>query len=237
MRNLDIVFLHGWLFDSKVWCGIKDLFHTDYSIKMYDLPGYGKNKTLQLDHQKFCNQIFTDIKKPTVVVGWSYGGLLALKSYSSINSNIKKIFLINTNLNIKGKNDAILNSENINKLKNNLKLDREKVIQNFMYEVVRHSKYLKQELKRLKYIYDNYHWPSNDELIRNLEYMKNFQYNIDNIQKDIILINSENDIFNDTDDLNKLNNKYVQKKIIKDVGHLPFISRNKQIYTLIKNSI
>ena len=112
----------------------------------------GKNKTLKLDHQKFCDRIFSDVNHPTIVIGWSYGGLLALKSYSSINSNIKKIFLINTNLNIMGKNNTILNPDNIAQLKSNLRLRREKTIQNFTYEVLRHSKYLKQELIMLNKI-------------------------------------------------------------------------------------
>lgn len=237
MQNLNIIFIHGWLFDSKVWCGIRNYFHTKHSVKMYDLPGYGNNKTLKLDHQKFCDRIFSDINHPTIVVGWSYGGLLALKSYSSINSNIKKIFLINTNLNIMGKNNTILNPENIAQLKSNLRLCREKTIQKFTYEVLRHSKYLKQELIMLNKIYYDSYWPSNNELIKNLEYMENFKHDIENIQRDIILINSENDIFNDMEYLKGLDNKFIQKKIIKDVGHLPFISRNKEIYSLIENSI
>jgi len=237
MRNLNIIFLHGWLFDSKVWCGISNYFHAEYSVKMYDLPGYGKNKTLKLDHQTFCDRIFLDIDRPTIVIGWSYGGLLALKSYLSINSNIKKIFLINTNLNIMGKNNTILNQENITQLKINLKLHRKKTIQKFMYEVLRHSKYLKQELIMLNKIYNDSCWPSNNELIKNLEYMETFQHNIENIQRDVILINSENDIFNDMEYLERLDNKFIQKKTVKDAGHLPFISRNKEIYSLIENLI
>ena len=136
-----------------------------------------------------------------------------------------------------GKNKTILNPENIAQLKSNLRLHREKTIQKFTYEVLRHSKYLKQELIMLNKIYYDSYWPSNNELIKNLEYMENFKHDIENIQRDIILINSENDIFNDMEYLKGLDNKFIQKKIIKDVGHLPFISRNKEIYSLIENSI
>ena len=95
------------------------------------------------------------------------------------------------------------------------KFAREKTIQKFTYEVLRHSKYLKQELIMLNKIYYDSYWPSNNELIKNLEYMETFQHDIENIQRDIILINSENDIFNDMEYLKGLGNKFIQKKIIK----------------------
>ena len=91
MRNLNIVFLHGWLFDSKVWHDIKKFFHKKHSIKIYDLPGYGANKTLNMEHQKYCDKIFLNANRPTIVIGFSYGGLLALKSYLSLDSYIEKI--------------------------------------------------------------------------------------------------------------------------------------------------
>lgn len=237
MRNLNIVFLHGWLFDSKVWHDIKKFFHKKHSIKIYDLPGYGANKTLNMEHQKYCDKIFLNANRPTIVIGFSYGGLLALKSYLSLDSYIEKIFLINTNLNIKQRSGAFLSIENISKLKNNLLFYKDKTIENFIYEVTRNSKYLKQELKILNRIYTDSCWPSNDELIKNLEYMARFEHNIKDTQKDIVLINSENDIFNDFEYIKTLSNKHIQKKIIKDVGHLPFISRNKEIYHLIESLI
>ena len=57
MANLDIIFLHGWLFDSRIWYGLHKEFRGFKSVELIDLPGYGINKSLKVNHKDFCENL------------------------------------------------------------------------------------------------------------------------------------------------------------------------------------
>ena len=50
MNNLNIIFIHGWLFDSRIWRGLDKEFNEFKSVKLIDLPGYGTNKRSKVNH-------------------------------------------------------------------------------------------------------------------------------------------------------------------------------------------
>ena len=80
MNNLNIIFIHGWLFDSRIWNGLDKLF-VDFNTQKCDLPGYGKNYSSRLSHDEYCFDLLSEAKKPLVVIAWSYGGILALNHF------------------------------------------------------------------------------------------------------------------------------------------------------------
>ena len=45
MANIDIIFIHGLLFDSRIWYGLDEEFKGFKSVELIDLPGYGINKS------------------------------------------------------------------------------------------------------------------------------------------------------------------------------------------------
>ena len=104
MHDSNIIFLHGWLFDRRIWCHLDKFFKNNFNIHMHDLPGYGSNKLLNISPQKYCDSIFERAEKNTIIVGYSYGGLLALNSFQNYQQNIKKLILINCNLDTEDQN-------------------------------------------------------------------------------------------------------------------------------------
>ena len=83
MHDSNIIFLHGWLFDKRIWCHLDKFFKNNFNIHMYDLPGYGSNSLSSMSPQKYCDNIFERAEKDTIIVGYSYGGLLALNSFQN----------------------------------------------------------------------------------------------------------------------------------------------------------
>ena len=75
MNNFNIIFIHGWLFDSRIWCNFDKLFTKNHNVKKINLPGYGSNIEKNLNHRDYCKQVFKAIDSPSNIICWSYGGL------------------------------------------------------------------------------------------------------------------------------------------------------------------
>lgn len=233
MKNLNVIFVHGWLFDSKIWWGLDNEFNDFKSVCTIDLPGYGENKVSKINHIDFCKNLLRTIEERTIIIAWSYGASLILEAYHSlINPNIQ-IVLINANLKIHDSNNKELNINNINKLIINLEKDRSKAIKRFMYECVKNSIKPMDEFKKIinKFEIDNL--PDNKILIQNLNDMKLFasSEHIALKNDNILCINADKDQFVD-----KRDNVYLEATI-KGLGHIPFIHGNKQIFKLIMDFI
>lgn len=233
MKNLNVIFVHGWLFDSKIWWGLDNEFNDFKSVYTIDLPGYGENKASKINHIDFCKDLLRKIQDQTIIIAWSYGASLILEAYHSlINPNIK-IVLINTNLKIYDSNNKELNINNINKLIINLEKDRSKAIKRFMYECVKNSIKPMDEFKKIINKFEINNLPDNKTLIQNLNDMKLFSSSEHTSLKNdnILCINTDKDQFVD-----KRDNVYLEATI-KDLGHIPFIHGNKQIFKLIMDFI
>tara|TARA_X000000368_G_scaffold267416_1_gene211873 strand:- start:97 stop:798 length:702 start_codon:yes stop_codon:yes gene_type:complete len=233
MKNLNIIFVHGWLFDSKIWWGLDNEFNDFKSVCTIDLPGYGENKVSKINHIDFCKNLLRTIEERTIIIAWSYGASLILEAYHSlINPNIQ-IVLINANLKMHDSNNKELNINNINKLIINLEKDRKKTIKKFIYECVKNSIKPMDEFKKIinKFEIDNL--PDNKILIQNLNDMKLFasSEHIALKNDNILCINADKDQFVD-----KRDNVYLEATI-KGLGHIPFIHGNKQIFKLIMDFI
>ena len=233
MKNLNVIFVHGWLFDSKIWWGLDNEFTDFKSVYTIDLPGYGKNKTSKINHVDFSKNLLRSIKERTIIIAWSYGASLILEAYHSlINPNIQ-IVLINANLKIYDSSNKELNINNINKLIIDLEKDRSKAIKRFMYECVKNSIKPMDEFKKIINKFEINNLPDNKTLIQNLNDMKlvSSSEHISVKNDNILCINSDKDQFVD-----KRGNVY-SEATIEDLGHIPFIHGNKQILKLIMDFI
>ena len=229
MNNLNIIFIHGWLFDSRIWNGLDKEFNEFKSVKLIDLPGYGTNKTSKVNHKDFCRKVFSSIKDRTIIVTWSYGALLALDTYHEIIASDTKLVLINANLDIHDPGNKELSMKNIDELITNLRLDKNRAIKNFIYECVKNSKQSKKEFKEINAMFKMADFPSSQILIDNLNEMKSFSSNkhIPFKSDNILCINTDKDQFVD-----KKNIAYLEV-IISGLGHIPFIHGNKNLYKSI----
>ena len=233
MANLDIIFIHGWLFDSRIWYGLDEEFKGFKSVELIDLPGYGINKSSKVNHKDFFKNLFTSINNETIVIAWSYGAQLALYTYMKYFNLDIKLVLINANLDMYSSNNTELNINNINKLISNIKLDKNNTIKSFIYECVKKSKHSKHEFKEMVNKFKMEDFPQTENLIDNLNEMKLIPpfKNISTTLNNVLCINTEKDQF-----INRTSN-ILQEITIKDLGHIPFISGNKIIYKSIMDFI
>ena len=229
MKKIKIILLHGWLFDSLIWTNFRKKLSPEYDIYSPDLPGYGKNSFIE-GNMKFLNKYISNINDDCVIVGWSYGGLIAMKCMES-NKLIKKVILINSyGLN----KTSFISIGSIDLLIKELETDRNKAIKNFIFECCKNSPTPISDMKKINKQMLKTTYPSNEVLINNLEEMKVIASEIDfnNIDyKKTCMINGEADQFGKSNDY-----KFIRKaKIMRKMGHLPFYSSCDDVIESIKS--
>jgi pimeloyl-[acyl-carrier protein] methyl ester esterase len=75
----DIVLLHGWGFDARVWQPVCDLLDRDFRLTCVDLPGYGSNRDQPIgSFAETVDAIIESLPEGSTLVGWSLGGMLAI---------------------------------------------------------------------------------------------------------------------------------------------------------------
>jgi len=236
MHDSNIIFLHGWLFDRRIWCHLDKFFKNNFNIHMHDLPGYGNNNLLNVSPQKYSDSVFEKAEKDTIIIGYSYGGLLALNSFQNYQKNIKKLILINCNLDIEDQENKTLSLINITALQASLAINKKESLKKFMYECVKNSKYYKTEFSYLIKTFSDNSLPDTSILLENLDDLKtsvSINCGFDK-QKDILLINTEKDHLMNNKERYTINNNLVKEEIMPGLGHIPFISGNNEIYNLIR---
>ena len=227
MEKTKLILLHGWLFDSHVWTNFRDKLSDDYEIYSPDLPGYGDNYLVK-NNVIFLNDYIKDINSECVVIGWSYGGLIAKKCMEK-NKLIEKIILINSYL----PNDkSFISINRIDVLIRELQSNRAKAIKNFIYECCKNSSTPISDMKMLNKDMMRTRYPSNEVLINNLEDLKatnKRDFDIIDSDKSYLII-GENDHFRGTNDPNfKCNVVTINK-----MGHLPFYSSCENVIISIR---
>ncbi|RUM76996.1 MAG: alpha/beta hydrolase [Candidatus Thioglobus sp.] len=99
----DLVLLHGWGFNSELFNDLIEQYKGQYRITMVDLPGHGRSNDIDGGLDKWCDEIIKTLPKNPILLGWSLGGLLAIKIATKI--AISKLILVASTPNFIQAND------------------------------------------------------------------------------------------------------------------------------------
>ncbi|MBS83431.1 MAG: hypothetical protein CMD65_04770 [Gammaproteobacteria bacterium] len=219
MKNYNIIFIHGWLFDSRIWFGLDDLLNQNYDINRIDLPGYGKNTNNFRDYKNFFEEIFANNTNNTCLITFSFGCTLTFLALQRNYKYINKIIQINPVYN--------LEKNIITTFKKNLNKSRDETIKKFIFECVKGSKSFKDEYEKIIDNFDFNTLPSNEILCNHLDNYNKLHNKQNNLRKDVSILNimSENDYI--------MSNENIDGYLLKNASHIPFISHKKELYTVI----
>lgn len=80
-QGADLVFIHGWGANSRLWRLWIESHFADYRITLIDLPGHGQSPQLNVADEQvldaWLEAIVAVMPDSSILVGWSLGGLLA----------------------------------------------------------------------------------------------------------------------------------------------------------------
>ena len=75
-----LLLIHGWGMSGKIWDVIEVNLSKYYKLYIVDLPGMGKSDAIQdYSLKNLVNQLYKKLPKKISILGWSLGGIIALK--------------------------------------------------------------------------------------------------------------------------------------------------------------
>lgn len=101
MKKTDVVFVHGWGLNSRIWSTYIDLVTAHISnitVHNLDLPGYGHlaSQESSSDLSILAHSCLNRAPEKAIWVAWSLGGMVALKAAMSSRARILGLQLIGT---------------------------------------------------------------------------------------------------------------------------------------------
>ncbi len=88
----NIVLLHGWGFNARIFKPLAYKLAKDFKVTIIDLPGHGKSDIIKGGIDKWSEAIMPIMPNNATIIGWSLGGLLAIKIATLI--GIKNLLLV-----------------------------------------------------------------------------------------------------------------------------------------------
>ena len=90
----DLVLLHGWAMHGGVLAALADALADDFRIHVVDLPGHGSSREetpggLAITARRIAERI-----PPAIWLGWSLGGLVALRAALDVPQRVRGLVLI-----------------------------------------------------------------------------------------------------------------------------------------------
>jgi 2-succinyl-6-hydroxy-2,4-cyclohexadiene-1-carboxylate synthase len=73
-----LTLLHGFTNTSETWGAFHTLLSQAYGVKALDLPGHGENRDSRVSLVDYGRDLAGSLEAPTVLVGYSLGGRIAL---------------------------------------------------------------------------------------------------------------------------------------------------------------
>jgi len=94
----DLILLHGWGLNSRIWGPVANTLAARYRVHSIDLPGHGasewRDELPLLDD--WVRAIAPYVPRAAIVIGWSLGGLIALRLAMLSPERIAQLVLVST---------------------------------------------------------------------------------------------------------------------------------------------
>lgn len=91
-QGVPLVFFHGWGFDSQIWRPLVPLLGAHYQLIFVDLPGFGLSAIM--DWSLFQAELLKLLPQNFHVIGWSLGGLYAMRLAIEAPENVRSLLAI-----------------------------------------------------------------------------------------------------------------------------------------------
>jgi pimeloyl-ACP methyl ester carboxylesterase len=97
-QGKDLVLIHGWGMHSGIWEPIIEKFSNQYTLHLVDIPGMGKSDSIDpYDLNHLVEAISQKLPSSFDILGWSLGGLIALKMSLIYPQKIDRMVLVGGN--------------------------------------------------------------------------------------------------------------------------------------------
>lgn len=232
MKKINLVLLHGWLFDSFIWRDLKTDLENSFCVKSPNLTKHMRNREKMISSELNIENYLKDESWKNILIGYSFGGMMCVR-FALENTRISKLILINSCF---PSSYNEINDKEINSLIANLTENKDDTIKKFIYKCCKDSVTHKRDFKRLLGLKRKYLNIDSEDLIQSLENIKELRASLNkknSLKIDTLIIQGEHDSF--FPPRSNKENKYsnIEHRIVKGMAHYPFLSFHNEIKTEI----
>ncbi len=236
-----VVMLHGWAMHTGVWRDFAQLLAAEHQVICLDLPGHGLSTSIApytLD--AVVNAIYKQLPEQGVaLVGWSLGGNIALRLAEKYPQCVKSLLLIATNPHfLETDSWPGMSPQLVQEFASNLQKNCMQTLMRFLSLQVQGKPDTKSSLKQIKRAMQECALPEAEALMGGLNVLKTIDQRktLSNLNKPVLMILGELDTLvpESVGRQCQLLSPQIDLKIIPGAGHIPFITDQKRLLTLMQ---
>lgn len=228
----DLVLLHGWGLHSIVWDDVMPGLLEHFRVTVVDLPGMGQSPLPNGDYDLdfVVDQILRMFPERAHVMGWSLGGLVALRLAEREPERVQSLVTVAANPRFTTGDDweAAMKPDILAKFAEVMEEDYEGTLVRFLALNCKDSATMRDDVRHLKEILYFCGLPAQRALRGGLEILRDSDLRdaVARLDKPLLMVFGERDNLVPAaamPEMEKLN-PAVRTALIRDVAHVPFLS-------------
>ena len=235
----DLILIHGFAMSSVFLKPLAKQLADHYRVHLFDLPGFGTTPQASLqDHpQTLGEDLLKYLPQKAIWMGWSLGGIIASWVALHYPKQVRALINIATSpyfmedLNWPGISQTALIT-----FSKNLKQDYAKTLTRFLNLQLTPTETSKKSLQTLKQMISYQTLPRHETLDAALKIIvdTDLRKKMPKIQMPCLYLLGEKDRLVPAEIAQKLASKNIKMHVIKNAGHLPFLSHTQDFLLILK---
>jgi pimeloyl-[acyl-carrier protein] methyl ester esterase len=232
-RGDDLVMLHGWGLNAAVWLTLADDLQSTWRLNCVDLPGHGRSPLCAHTLDEHVDALLEVAPRRAVWLGWSLGGMLALRLASRFPQRVRSLVLVAGTARFVS--DAhwtcAMPAPRLARFHAGLRTDWRAVLQRFLLLQARGSDHAREDVRRLRAALAVAGEPGRDALDNGLRLLGSIDLRDDLARLDcpVLLVMGQRDqlIPCEAGYAMQQSLPHATLRVIRGAGHAPFISHRE----------
>ncbi len=244
-RGPDLVLLHGWSMNRRVWQLLKPYLENDFTLHCVDLPGHGDSdwQAGAFDSDRLLPALAAQLPQSAIWLGWSLAGQFALQFAHAYSDSVQQLILLaaTPKFVVDDSWQPAMPVDTFNEFSKSLTQDPATLMQSFLLLLARGAQFARDTIQILQDDVMLGHAAHPDALREGLNYLECFdgRQMLADLKVPVSVLLGERDNLIPTELATELMilKPDINCQVLQGAGHAPFISHPAQSATMIKSMI
>ena len=239
----DLFLIHGWALHSGIWSGIVPELARNQRVTCVDLPGHGRSREVPMPTTlpELARLVARAAPERSVWLGWSLGGLVALRAALDFPHRIAALVLVSTTPRFVSAADwpCAMPPERLTQFMTELKADHCGTLTRFLGLQVRGDEHARDTLRQLHAVLQAYDVPQAASLAVGLEILRaaDLRAAVSQLALPVLLLAGDNDRLTPPAAGAWLAGVVGAARLLRlpRAAHAPFISNTQEFLEVLQN--
>ncbi|NMP16100.1 pimeloyl-ACP methyl ester esterase BioH [Thalassotalea sp. Y01] len=240
-----VVFIHGWGLNSAIFSPLAEMLENEHRVTLIDLPGFGDNHEnipASYDIASITHMVADCIDQPSIIVGWSLGGLVATELALQHSDLVKAVVTVTSSpYFVEQDNWPGIKPELLKSFHQQLAVNSDKTIANFLKIQAMGSEHVRQDIKEIKSLIDSRPKANIDILDASLSLLENvdLRRQVGDLQVPLLRLYGRLDSLVPKAVIERMDELVPQSDsfMFHRASHAPFISHKDEFYRVLRDWI